>query len=74
MASLRSAGIAALGTTSLFAGMGPAYSQSAGDQAEIAALKQQLRVMEEKLDKLRSKGTPMPPPWSPRTPPRGQRT
>jgi len=56
MASLRSAGIAALGTTSLFAGMGPAYSQSAGDQAEIAALKQQLRVMEEKLDKLQKQG------------------
>jgi phosphate-selective porin OprO and OprP len=56
MASLRSIGTAALGATALSAGMGPAYAQSAGNNAEIAALKQQLRVMEEKLDKLQKQG------------------
>jgi phosphate-selective porin OprO/OprP len=56
MVSLRSIGIAALGATALSAGMGPAYAQSAGDNAEIAALKQQLHAMEEKLDKLQKQG------------------
>ncbi|MGY3076872.1 phosphate-selective porin OprO/OprP [Bradyrhizobium sp. LM6.10] len=56
MTSLRSIGIVALGATALSAGMGPAYAQSAGNNAEIAALKQQLRAMEEKLDKLQKQG------------------
>src|SRR5438874_7047940 len=39
--------------TSLSAGVfGDAYAQSAGADAEIAALRQQLRLMEQKLDKL----------------------
>jgi phosphate-selective porin OprO/OprP len=46
-------GIIAIVATSLSAAVfGDAHAQSAGGDAEIAALKQQLRLMEQKLDKL----------------------
>jgi outer membrane protein TolC len=38
-----------------------ARAQSAGADAEIAALKQQLRLMEQKLDKLKGRLRPIPP-------------
>lgn len=56
MRSSRAIGIAALGATALSAGIGRAYAQSADSKAEIAALKQQLHVMEEKLDRLQKQG------------------
>src|SRR5258706_5438640 len=44
--------IAVLATSLSAAVFGDAHAQSAGADAEIAALKQQLRLMEQKLDKL----------------------
>ena len=45
-------GIAIVATSLSAAVFGDAQAQSAGADAEIAALKQQLRLMEQKLDKL----------------------
>src|SRR6266436_3688096 len=45
-------GIAIVATSLSAAVFGDAHAQSAGADAEIAALKQQLRLMEQKLDKL----------------------
>src|SRR5258707_12891951 len=45
-------GIAIVATSLSAAPFGEAHAQSAGPDAEIAALKQQLRLMEQKLDKL----------------------
>src|SRR5216684_3046643 len=45
-------GIAIVATSLSAAAFGDAHAQSAGGDAEIAALKQQLRLMEQKLDKL----------------------
>jgi phosphate-selective porin OprO/OprP len=45
-------GIAIVATSLSAAVFGDAHAQSAGGDAEIAALKQQLRLMEQKLDKL----------------------
>jgi phosphate-selective porin OprO and OprP len=45
-------GIAVVATSLSAAVFGDAYAQSAGADAEIAALRQQLRLMEQKLDKL----------------------
>lgn len=57
MPSSKSFIITALGATVLSSsGMSQAYAQSAGDNAEIVALKQQLRIMEMKLDKLEKQG------------------
>src|SRR6267143_1216158 len=45
-------GIAIVAISLSAAVFGDAHAQSAGADAEIAALKQQLRLMEQKLDKL----------------------
>src|SRR3981189_2745875 len=45
-------GIAIVATSLSAAVFGDAHAQSVGADAEIAALKQQLRLMEQKLDKL----------------------
>jgi hypothetical protein len=57
MESLRSIGIAALGATTLSAGMGPDYAQSAGNNAEIAVLKaDQRRQRWRRRRKIRRRG------------------
>src|ERR1700716_532958 len=50
-------GIAIVATSLSAAVFGDAHAQSAGADAEIAALKQQLRLMEQKLDKLQRQTT-----------------